>query len=71
MRMQIQLTVKKLCKNLPYEEFAVVEKKIAQKGKTMELVQIFVKNLNKIQLIPIFLNFVVVDFFSICCSFSK
>ena len=35
----------------------------------MELVQIFVKNLNKIQLIPIFLNFVVVDFFQFVVHF--
>ena len=78
MRIRIQLLLfnanadpaysKKLCKKLPYEEFAVVEKKIAQKGKTMELVQIFVKNLNKIQLKPIFLN---LDFFQLVVHFQN
>ena len=37
----------------------------------MELVQIFVKNLNKIQLIPIFFHFVDVDIFQFFVSFQN
>ena len=50
LKMRIQVPLKKLCKILPSEEFSVVEKN-TEKDRTIELVHIYSKNLNKITII--------------------